>query len=226
VPRLHVVRVFCAPGGGGGNALGVFIEGEAVPEPARQGVAAELGFSETVFLDDRRTGELRIFTPGVELPFAGHPLVGTAWLLAQEGEPPSALLPPAGEVRVRREGELTFIAAESGWSPPFEYVEYRSPAEIDALDGAPDGIGEAYCWAWSDEAAGAIRARSFAPAVGITEDEATGSAALALSARLGREIEITQGRGSRLLARPLGRGLAEVGGSVELDEIRDHALPV
>jgi predicted PhzF superfamily epimerase YddE/YHI9 len=224
VPQLHVVRVFCAPGGGGGNALGVFLDGEAVPEAARQAVAAELGFSETVFLDDCRTGELRIFTPGAELPFAGHPLVGTAWLLAQDGEPPSALRPPAGEVRVRREGRLTFIAADPGWSPPFEYLELGSPAEVDALRGAPEGLGEAYCWAWADETAGAIRARSFAPAVGIAEDEATGSAALALSARLGREIEVTQGRGSRLRARPLGRGLAEVGGSVELDELRDHAV--
>ena len=41
-----------------------------------------LGFSETVYVDDPDTGQLRIFTPAAELPFAGHPLVGTAWLLS------------------------------------------------------------------------------------------------------------------------------------------------
>ena len=46
-------------------------------------VATDLGFSETVFVDDPETGELRIFTPTTELPFAGHPLVGTAWLLSK-----------------------------------------------------------------------------------------------------------------------------------------------
>ena len=81
--------------------MGVVLEGAEVPEWDRQAVAADLGFSETVFVDDPERGELRIFTPGTELPFAGHPLVGTAWLLAQEGWGVSVLRPPAGEVRVR-----------------------------------------------------------------------------------------------------------------------------
>lgn len=59
---------------------------------------------------------------------------------------------------------------------------------------------------------------------GIPEDEATGSAAIKLCAELGREIKITQGRGSRLLARPAGEGAAEVGGTVELEEIREYAV--
>jgi len=82
--ELHVLRVFVAPGGSGGNPLGVFLDGGAVPEGRRQAVAADLGFSETVFVDDPSAGRVRIFTPAAELPFAGHPLVGTSWLLARE----------------------------------------------------------------------------------------------------------------------------------------------
>ena len=78
---LHTLRVFLGPDGEGGNPLGVFPDGHLIAPADRQAVAAELGFSETVFVDDRATGELRIFTPAVELPLAGHPLVGTAWLL-------------------------------------------------------------------------------------------------------------------------------------------------
>src|SRR5919106_884713 len=98
---LHVLKVFVGDDGAGGNPLGVFLDGGTVVASDRQAVAARLGFSETVFVDDAERGELRIFTPGVELPFAGHPLVGTAWLLARERTPLDILRPPAGEVAVR-----------------------------------------------------------------------------------------------------------------------------
>jgi predicted PhzF superfamily epimerase YddE/YHI9 len=164
---------------------------------------------------------MRILTPGIELAFAGHPTVGTAWLLRNEGIAVSTLRPPAGEVGVRFADDATFISADPSWSPPFEYVQLGEPAQIRALDGPPAMADEVYAWAWIDEDAGTIRARSFAPGVGIAEDEATGSAALALSARLGRPITINQGKGSVLIARPLGDGRAEVGGEVALDEVRD-----
>ena len=215
---LTVLKVFVGQDGRGGNPLGVFLDGAAVPAPERQAIATELGFSETVFVDDRESGELEIFTPAYALPFAGHPLVGTAWLLDREGTPADALRPPAGEVGVRRDGELTFITAQPEWTAPFEYVELGSPAEVDEMTGAPDGVGAAYCWAWIDEQAGVVRARSFAPEAGIVEDEATGSAALTLSARLDRRLEIRQGEGSLLHARHLGDGTAEVGGRVETVE--------
>ena len=120
---LHVLRVFVGDDGGGGNPLGVFLDGMRIPDEDRQAVAADLGFSETVFVGDRDGAELVIFTPEVELPFAGHPLAGTAWLMAREGDAPDVLRPPAGQVGVRRDGELTFIVARPEWSPPFEYVE-------------------------------------------------------------------------------------------------------
>ena len=221
---LHVLRVFVNEEGEFGNPLGVFLDGDDVPAERRQAVAAELGYSETVFVDDRERGEMRIFTPGVELPFAGHPSVGTAWLLREQGEEVTALRPPAGELGVRFEESETFISADPAWSPPFEFVEFSEPAEVRALDGPPGMGDEVYAWAWIDQAAGTIRARSFGPGVGIAEDEATGSAALTLSAQIGREITIHQGQGSVLTARPLEDGRAEVGGRVVLDEEREFAL--
>jgi predicted PhzF superfamily epimerase YddE/YHI9 len=224
VATLHALRVFTAADGTHGNPLGVFLAGEDVPEVERQAVALDLGFAETVFVDDAERAALKIFTPEMELPFAGHPMVGTAWLLAKEGRDPDVLRPPAGELAVRREGDRTWISARAEWSPPFEHVEFGSPAEVDALTGAPDGLGFAYCWAWEDAAAATIRARCFVPEAGVDEDEATGSATLARAVALDREIESHQGRGSVIHARPLGDGWGEVGGRVVLDHVRDYPV--
>ena len=219
---LHVLRVFSAADGSGGNELGVFLDGAEVDAANRQAVAGDLGFAETVFVDDGERGALRIFTPGVELPLAGHPLVGTAWLLRREGVTVDVLRPPAGEVPVRFEGDLAHIAADPDWGPPFELAELGAPREVD--EAGPTAAQNRMIWAWRDEPDGVIRARVFAPQGGIAEDEATGSAALRLAAAVGRPIEIRQGRGSVLYARPLASGLAEVGGRVELEEVRSYRL--
>ena len=219
---LHVVRVFCAEGGGGGNPLGVFLDGAEVPEERRQAVAKDLGFSETVFVDDAARGEIRIFTPGSELPFVGHPAVGAAWLIGEEREPVAVLRPPAGEVLVSLEESMTFVTAPAAWCPPWELRRLGSAAEVEAW--ALPEHGEIFIWAWIDEEAGEVRARCFAPDDGIVEDEATGSAAIMLCVELGRPLAITQGVGSRLLARPAGVAKAAVGGTVELEEVRKYAV--
>lgn len=223
MPTLHVLRVFVNEDREWGNRLGVFLDGEQVRDRERQDLAAELGFSETVFVDDRTSGALRIYTPAVELPFAGHPLVGTAWLLAREGVGVAALHPPAGEVTVIHAADgATGIAAPAAWSPPFEYRQLDSPAEVRALLPPTHGANT-YAWSWIDEAAGTVRARSFVPEAGIAEDEATGSAALALCAQLERPVTIHQGHGSVLVCRPAEGGKVEVGGTVVLDEVREHS---
>ena len=219
---LHVLRVFCAADGSGGNELGVFLDGAEVDAADRQAVAGDLGFAETVFVDDRERGELRIFTPDVELPLAGHPLVGAAWLLRREGGTVDVLRPPAGEVPVRIEGDLVHIAADPDWGPPFELEELGAAREVD--EAGPSAAQNRMIWAWLHEPDGLIRARVFVPEGGIAEDEATGSAALRLAAAVGRPIEIRQGRGSVLYARPLAPGLAEVGGRVELEEVRSYRV--
>ena len=222
MPRLHVLKVFVGDGGAGGNPLGVFVEGSEVPKEDRQRVAASLGFSETVFVEDASRGALRIFTPGTELPFAGHPLVGTAWLLESEGFEVPAVRPPAGEVPVRFEGDLTFISGRPEWAPEFEHVRLESPAEVDALTGPPEGHDLAGVWAWEDEAEGRVRVRVFAPRLGVAEDEATGAHAVRLAALLGREITIRQGEGSLVLATPRRDGTVEIGGRTEPVEVRDY----
>jgi predicted PhzF superfamily epimerase YddE/YHI9 len=224
VAQLHVLRVFVNDEGEFGNHLGVFLDGAGIDAARRQAIATELGYSETVFVDDRERGELQIFTPVAELPFAGHPMVGTAWLLRRHGVEVRALRPPAGELGVRYEDDATYISARPEWSPDFEPVQLPDATAVHELDGAPIDAGEVYAWAWIDEDAGTIRARAFAPAFGIPEDEATGSAALALSASVGRPVTIHQGRGSVLIARPLDGGRAEVGGRVALDEEREFAV--
>jgi predicted PhzF superfamily epimerase YddE/YHI9 len=222
--KLHVLRVFTDETGKWGNPLGVFLDGAEVPEPRRQEVARELGFSETVFVEDRDRGVCRIFTPGLELPFAGHPMVGTAWLLERVGHPAAMLRPPGGDVEVRREGVRTFAAARAEWSPKWALLQRPDPAEIEALEEPPPGEGLPYRWAWLDEAAGTVRSRCFSLEDGIGEDEATGSAAILLCARLGRNLTIHQGRGSLLHARFLGERRAEVGGRVVLDDTRELAV--
>lgn len=218
---MHVLRVFVGPDGGCGNPLGVVLDGGAVAETAaRQAMAAELAFSETVFVDDRTFGRLRIFTPTAELPLAGHPLVGTAWLLAQTGSAVDVLRPPAGEIPTWTEGEETWIRARPEDAPAFELRQLASPAEVDAHPTAePHELLEV--WAWENEEAGEVRARVFAPAVGVAEDEATGSAALRLCAQEARPLRIHQGTGSLILARPGGDGTVRIGGRCVLDEVRD-----
>jgi predicted PhzF superfamily epimerase YddE/YHI9 len=222
VPRLHVLRVFVGDGGAGGNPLGVFLDGAQVAEGERQGIAADLGFSETVFVEDPEQGRLRIFTPKEELPFAGHPLVGTAWLLTSEGLDVPTLRPPAGEVPVRVEGGVTFISGRPEWAPPYEHIEFASPAEVEALAGPPHGQDLAGVWAWEDERAGYVRARVFPIRSGIDEDEATGAHAVRLAARLARTIIIRQGKGSLIFADPQPDGTVEIGGRTELVEVREH----
>ncbi|MEZ5078983.1 MAG: PhzF family phenazine biosynthesis protein [Solirubrobacterales bacterium] len=220
--QLHVLRVFTDESGRHGNPLGVFLDGAEIPEDEeRQDVAADLGFSETVFVDDPGTGACRIFTPGLELGFAGHPTVGTAWLLAREGQPLSTLRPPAGEVAVRHRGDLTFVSAAAEWSPPWELEQLPDPAEVEAVTEPPPGRMLPCYWAWQDEEAGMVRSRCFS-VEDIGEDEATGSAAIVLAAELSRDLTIHQGRGSLLHAGALGPGWAEVGGRVSLDEVRDY----
>lgn len=216
-PRIEVevLRVFCGEDGGHGNPLGVVFDGASVARDDRQALATHLGYSETVFVDDAAAGRIQIFTPSIELPFAGHPSVGTAWFLRERGVEVEALHPPAGRVPVRFDGELTFIAARPEWAPPFELRELPDETAVEEHPLVEEGM--VYVWAWIDEAAGMVRARSFVPEAGIAEDEATGSAAVRLCGALGRPITVHQGRGSVIHARPIENGLIEIGGRVVRD---------
>lgn len=108
--ELHVLRVFCDADGEFGNPVGMVLNGPAIPAARRQPLAAELGFSETVYIDDHETGRLQIFTPASELLFAGHPLIGAAWLIARHtGRGIAELNPLAGPVPTWAEDGLVWI---------------------------------------------------------------------------------------------------------------------
>jgi predicted PhzF superfamily epimerase YddE/YHI9 len=220
--ELHVLRVFVGPDGRGGNPLGVFLDGASIAPDRRQAVATELGYSETVFVDDAMEGAIRIFTPGRELPFAGHPSVGTAWLFRETGAPATTLRPPAGEVPFRHDPERTWIRARPEWVHPILIEQLASAADVEGHDGQSMGETGRYVWAWIDEAAGILRSRYFATDVGIREDEATGAAAVVMGGLIGRPLTIRQGVGSEILVRPAADGTVEIGGRVELVATREH----
>jgi predicted PhzF superfamily epimerase YddE/YHI9 len=222
--ELHVLRVFLGPDGRGGNPLGVFLDGGAIGRAVRLAVARELGFSETVFVDEVAGGEasIAIYTPGMEMPFAGHPTVGTSWLLRHQGTPVDMIHLPAGAVRTWEDGELTWIRARPSWLGDLPTRQYDSPGEIEALTPAAEGEHGAYVWAWIDEDAGLIRSRFFASDFGIVEDEATGLAAVVMGGKLGRPLTIRQGVASELYVRPdPAAGTVDVGGRVAPVEVRE-----
>jgi trans-2,3-dihydro-3-hydroxyanthranilate isomerase len=226
----------------GGNPLAVFPDARGIAPETMQRIARELNLSETVFVTGATGGafDVRIFTPAMELPFAGHPTVGTAMLLtmlgrAKAGERVTRLVlneqvgPVPVEVRME-DGRPTFAmfaaprVPEAGPPPPapgvlaqvlsideadlggslstenhsagvpFLFVSVRS---ADALARARVDVG---AWerhlrnAWGPhvyvstddvgEDGVALRARMFAPAMGIVEDPATGGAATALAGLL------------------------------------------
>ncbi len=67
-----------------GNQLAVVISGNKLSDEEMQLIAKEMNFSETSFITSVENYDVRIFTPKVELPFAGHPTIGTAYVLQQE----------------------------------------------------------------------------------------------------------------------------------------------
>lgn len=85
---VFTARAFC------GNPLAVLPDARGLTDAQMQSIAREFNYSETTFVlpadDPRHAARVRIFTPGGELPFAGHPTIGTAFVLATIGTLPRA----------------------------------------------------------------------------------------------------------------------------------------
>lgn len=209
---VQVVRVFTRESQGG-NHLGVVNDVVGLDTELMQSIATELGFSETVYVDWADPSEvpfLRIFTPASELPFAGHPLVGTAWVMSELGPiGGSTLRCGIGDVTFHREDDVVWVdvpfqiavAAEdatpevahrSGLPDPVrtwclllpkEYLiaEYPDANIVAGLEPDMGAMGDRFgLYAFARDG-GRVRARFFAPNAGVPEDPATGSAAVALA---------------------------------------------
>src|SRR2546427_10805889 len=124
-----------------GNQLAVFTDARDIPEEMLQPLAKEMGFSETVFVLPAESGghaRIRIFTPGTELPFAGHPVLGSAFVLAGPMQLPTNVLETGiGLVSggPQREGAKIIFW---GMSPPPPTVT-AAPAPTAILP-APGGV--------------------------------------------------------------------------------------
>jgi trans-2,3-dihydro-3-hydroxyanthranilate isomerase len=131
-----------------GNQLAVVLDAEGIPGDAMQRIAKEMNFSETTFVlkpdHPANVARVRIFTPAAELPFAGHPTIGTAWVLFTEGLVPGGALEFAleegvGPVPVRAErgaNSLTFWMTH----PPVSFGDILSDR---ARAAAAIGLSEA-----------------------------------------------------------------------------------
>jgi trans-2,3-dihydro-3-hydroxyanthranilate isomerase len=219
----------------GGNQLAVFPDADGISDATMQRLAREFNFAETTFVlppdDPAHTCRVRIFTPRAELPFAGHPTVGTAVVLARQGEAGSGaerrlvFEEGIGAVTVITDGQTARLQLDSpdletaphgpstaavaralslpdtavlrcwyaGVGVRFCFAHLADTEEVDraALDktawqaGVPDNwSAHLYLFAGECRDGGRLYARMFAPALGVDEDPATGSAAAAVVASL------------------------------------------
>jgi PhzF family phenazine biosynthesis protein len=143
MPRhCYVLRVFTRDGSGG-NPLGVVTDILGLDDEKMQQIATDLAFSETIFLSwfEGTMPKARIFTPTIEIPYAGHPLVGAAWVLLNLGPvDPGGIECSIGPVKIRQVDETTWIDG-AGDQP----VKAMSPdlgpglVPIDSGNDAVDG---------------------------------------------------------------------------------------
>lgn len=254
--HCYVLRVFTADDGAGGNPLGVVPDTTGLTAEDMQQVAADLGFSETTFVSwgGREIPAVRIFTPTMELPFAGHPLVGTAFVLNVPGPGVDRMSIAIGEVSMWMDGPACWvqvpeqdppvaeadvgeaasmgIAAQRAWRVrvPMEFfvAEVRNEDALVAADPDMAAVESVADGLYLFSSTGRLRSRFFAPQMGVPEDPATGSAAVALAAvyrYLGDQagtLTILQGPPDyQSLLRVVWDGtVVQLGGGVALDEVR------
>jgi trans-2,3-dihydro-3-hydroxyanthranilate isomerase len=204
-----------------GNQLAVFPEAARIPEAAMQPIALEFNFPETTFVlpprDPRHAARVRIFTPKAELPFAGHPTIGTAAVLVHLGlkKPSFVLEEGIGPVPIDVHDGKTYLSSDrpvetpavkpalkgiehddaffASAGVPFCFVRLKDKAAVDRAAWLPE-----LAKAWSPNlyvfcGEKEIYARMFAPLFGIPEDPATGSGAVALASVLAGRAAVKDG---------------------------------
>ena len=158
--RYHILDVFTDTKLAG-NPLAIVVDSDGLDTAAMQKIAREFNLSETVFCapprDPVNTASVRIFTPAVELPFAGHPTVGTAVLLGIENAPDLIAREDVGlvlEQKIglvscsvrRRRGEAAHArfeapAAAAAWAEPPDPAGLATKLRLDVADIGFDGHG-------------------------------------------------------------------------------------
>ena len=218
---MHIYRVFCNQDGNHGNPVGVIFDLEQkLSTEQRQEISTESGFSECVFVNSLDVCSVNIFSPQREVPFAGHAVLGTVFAINDKYNlTPKFLKGIAGDIAVWKENDLTWVRSELQNTPAWWHEKVESVEVLETLDG-PQSHNQTHTqlWAWIDETSGLVRARTFAPAWGIPEDEANGSGSMRLAATLDKKLKIIHGKGSVIYARHTSPGTAEVGGQVTFEK--------
>lgn len=224
---VEVVRVFTNKLGEYGNPVGVvFDKKKLVTTEDRQRVATTLGFSETVFVNSLEDPDVSVFDTTHEVKFAGHALVGAAWLIATKREQPTESIHCSGiNIGTWQEGPMQWVRAPLSLTPPWNHEHLTSPEAVEAINDQEAATKEhVFVWAWADEEGGIVRARTFLPDWDILEDQGNGSGSMQRAVALNRSLEIHHGVGSVIYARPALNDQAEVGGRTYLDKPRSIAL--
>jgi trans-2,3-dihydro-3-hydroxyanthranilate isomerase len=187
--RYVVVDVF-TPRALEGNQLGVFLDGRSFSAEQMQALARELKFAETVFLLPAVSGgdvRVRIFTPGIEMPFAGHPVLGTAFVVALAlGRQEVTLETGAGPVSIALEYDGDRIAFGRmkqpipTWEPYERREELLTALGVEAsllpVDLYRNGPEHVYVMLESEQAVASLR-----PDMSLLEDLAVGANCFAAS---------------------------------------------
>lgn len=130
----------------GGNQLAVFPDASSIDPDRMLSIAREFNFSETTFVlppdDPKHTAKVRIFTPGGELPFAGHPTVGTAHVLAAIGR-----IPLAGDethiVLEEKVGPVPVVIRSTNGRPHFAQLSVAQLPQVGPPAPASDALAAA-----------------------------------------------------------------------------------
>ena len=131
----------------GGNQLAVFSDAAGISDAEMQALAHELNFSESTFVTASDVSgaarRVRIFTPAREIPMAGHPTVGTTWVLANHGQIP--LKSARGRLDATLQlgiGPVTVSIESVNAQPEFVWMNHRE-AEVGAIRGDVERIANA-----------------------------------------------------------------------------------
>lgn len=126
-----------------GNQLAVFLDAHSLSTEQMQLIAREINFAESTFitkLDGQKcSATIRIFTPEHEMQFAGHPIIGTSWVLMNkifENKPDKiSISVPVGEIPVRQVGDLVWLqAAQPQFLDTFSKEDFTTFSNLGSTD--------------------------------------------------------------------------------------------